>query len=136
MFSKLDLKDAYYRIPIKRGDKWKTAFRTRYGHFKYKVMPFRLTNALATFQAYINRALAGLVDICCVVYLDNILIYSDSRKQHIQDIRAVLERLRKFALFASYKKCEFFTTEVEYLSFIVTTARVIIDRSRVATIDK
>jgi len=49
IFSKLDLKDAYHRIPIKRGNKWKTAFRTHYSHFKYKVMPFRLTNALATF---------------------------------------------------------------------------------------
>ncbi|KAM0709942.1 hypothetical protein Q7P35_003986 [Cladosporium inversicolor] len=78
VFSALDLKDAYHRIPIKRGDEWKTAFRTRYSHFEYCVMPFGLTNAPATFQAYINRAMAGLVDICCVVYLDDILVYSDT----------------------------------------------------------
>ena len=136
IFSKLDLKDAYHRIPIKRGNEWKTAFCTRYGHFEYKVMPFGLTNAPATFQAYINRALAGLVDVCCVVYLDDILIYSDTREQHVRDVRAVLERLWKFALFASCKKCKFFTTEVEYLSFIVTTAGVTIDKSKVAIIDK
>ena len=54
VFSKIDLKDAYYRIRIRPGDKWKTVFRTRYGHYEYLVMPFRLTNALAAFQAYIN----------------------------------------------------------------------------------
>lgn len=72
-------------------------------------MPFGLTNAPATFQAYINRALAGLVDIYYVVYLDDILIYSDSREQHVRDLRAVLARLRKFALYANRKKCNFFT---------------------------
>lgn len=135
-FSVLDLKDAYHRIPIKRGDKWKTAFRTRYGHFEYKVMPFGLTNAPATFQAYINRALAGLVDVCCVVYLDDILIYSDSHEQHVRDLHAVLERLRKFALYANRKKCHFFTKEVEFLGYIVSTAGVSMDPRRVATVEE
>ena len=77
-FNKFDLKDAYHRIPIRPSDVWKTAFRTRYGHFEYVVMPFGLTNAPATFQAYINRALAGLVDIICIVYLNDILIFSQT----------------------------------------------------------
>ena len=76
LFIKLDLKDAYHRIRIKRGDKWKIAFRTRYSHFEYLVMPFGLANIPATFQAYINRALTGLIDITYMVYLDNILIFS------------------------------------------------------------
>ena len=76
VFTKLDLKDAYYRLRIKAGDEWKTAFRTRYSYFEYLVIPFGLANAPATFQAYINRALIGLVDMTCVIYLDDILIYS------------------------------------------------------------
>jgi hypothetical protein len=64
-------------------------------------MPFGLTNTPVTFQAYINRALAGLVDIYYVVYLDDILVYSDTREQYVRDLRTVLERLRKFALYAS-----------------------------------
>lgn len=135
VFSALDLKDAYHRIPIKRGDEWKTAFRTRYGHFEYNVMPFGLTNAPATFQAYINRAMVGLVDVCCVVYLDDILVYSDTREQHVRDLRAVLERLRRFALYASWKKCKFFTDEVAFLGYTVSTAGVSMDRSRVATVE-
>ena len=81
-YTKLDLWNAYHRIRIREGDEWKTAFRTRYGHFEYQVLPFGLANTLATFQAYINRALAGLVDVTCIVYLDDILIYSDDPMMH------------------------------------------------------
>jgi len=135
-FSKIDLKDAYHRIPIKRGDEWKTAFRTRYGHFEYLVMPFGLTNAPATFQAYINKALAGLVDDFVVVYLDDILIYSETREEHVRHLREVLARLRKFALYANRKKCDWFTDRVEFLGFIVSVAGVSMDRSRVAAIEE
>jgi hypothetical protein len=82
VFTKLDIKNAYYRIRIKQGDEWKTAFRTRYSHFKYIVIPFSLTNALATFQGYINRALSGYLDIFCVVYLDNVLVFSQEGEDH------------------------------------------------------
>src|SRR5690606_13940130 len=68
-FSKLDIKDAYYRIRIKEGDEWKTAFRTRYGLFEYLVMPFGLCNAPATFQNYMHQALGGYLDDFCVCYL-------------------------------------------------------------------
>ena len=134
VFSKLDLKDAYHRIRIKRGDEWKTAFRTRYGHFEYLVMPFGLANAPATFQAYINRALVGLVDVTCVVYLDDILVFSETTAEHWRHVKEVLQRLRQFQLFANRKKCEFFTTRVEYLGFIVSTAGVEMDTRRVETI--
>jgi hypothetical protein len=74
-FIKIDLRDAYHWIRIKRGDEWKMAFRTRYGHYEYLVMPFGLTNAPATFQSYIHDALKGLIDDFVIVYLDDILIY-------------------------------------------------------------
>ena len=61
---------------IRKGDEWKTAFRTRYGYFKYQVMPFGLTNKLANFQGYINKILAEKLDIIVIVYLDDILIYT------------------------------------------------------------
>ena len=95
VFTKLDLADAYHRIQIRKGDKWKTAFRTRYGHFEYLVLPFGLSNAPATFQAYINQALIGLVDVTCVIYLDDILIYSTDPARHEADVKAVLEQLRQ-----------------------------------------
>ena len=134
VFSKLDLKDAYHRLRIREGDEWKTAFRTRYGHFEYLIMPFGLANAPATFQAYINRALIGLVDVTCVVYLDDILIYSAEPAEHWQHIKQVLERLRQFQLYANLKKCRFCTQSVEFLGFVVTTNGVAMDQERVATI--
>jgi hypothetical protein len=99
-------------------------------------MPFTLYNTLAIFQAYINRALIGLVDICYIVYLDNILIYSDMREQHIQDLRIVLERLRKFALYISFKKYKFFTDTIEFLSYTISVVGVLIDKSRITIVEE
>jgi len=86
-FTKLDLRDTYHRIRIKEGNEWKTAFRTRYGHYEYIVIPFSLSNAPATFQNYIYKALSGLVDIVCVVYLDDILIFSKNPDDYNNHVR-------------------------------------------------
>ena len=86
LFTKLDIRDAYYRVRIREGDEWKTAFRTRYGHFEYTVVPFGLTNAPATFQAYINKALVGLLNISCIVYLDDILVFSANAADYTRDV--------------------------------------------------
>jgi len=134
VFSKIDLKDAYHRICIRKGDKWKTAFRTRYGHFEYLVMPFGLTNAPATFQAYINRALAGIVDVYCVVYLDDILIFSESEEEHALHVQEVLRCLRKHSLYANPKKCEFFCTSIDFLGYHLSTEGILIDEERVKTV--
>ena len=86
-FTQLDLTSAYHRMRIKEGDEWKTAFRTRYGHFEYQVMPFGLTNAPGSFQGYVNKILAEKLDIFVIVYLDDILIYTeDPGKAHIEAI--------------------------------------------------
>ncbi len=72
---------------IKEGDKWKMAFKARYGHFEYQVMPFELTNVLATFQGYINKILAKKLDVFVIVYLDDILIYNENEgEEHIQAV--------------------------------------------------
>jgi transposase InsO family protein len=136
VFTKLDLKDAYHRIRIRSGDEWKTAFRTRYGHFEYCVMPFGLSNAPATFQAYINQALVGLVDVTCVVYLDDILIYSEDPDSHPTAVRQVLERLQQYSLFANIQKCEFNTRSVEFLGFVISPDGVTMERSRIHDICK
>ena len=83
VFSKIDFKNAYHRIRIHEGDEWKTAFHTRYGYFEYLVLPFRLINAPATFQAYINHALRGLIDVFYVVYLNDILVFSRIPNEHL-----------------------------------------------------
>ncbi len=84
-FTQLDLTSAYHRMRIREGDKWKTAFRTRYGHFEYQIMLFGLSNAPASFQGYINKILAEKLDIFVVVYLDDILIYTEDPSQPYVD---------------------------------------------------
>ena len=93
IFIKFNLKDTYHKIRIKISDEWKTAFRTRYSHFKYTVMSFGLTNAPAIFQAYINDALHGLLDIIYIIYLDDILIFNNLIEEYADHVRAVLNRL-------------------------------------------
>jgi hypothetical protein len=105
-YTKLDIREAYYRIRIREGDEWKTAFRTRYGYFKYIVMPFSLINAPAYFQAYINEALASLVNITCIIYLDDVLIFSDTKEEHKYHVKEVLYRLREAKLFVKLSKCK------------------------------
>ena len=91
-FTQLDLTSAYHRIRIYKGNEWKTAFKTRYGHFEYQVMFFGLTNAPASFQGYINKILAEKFDIFVIVYLDDILIYTeDNRNSHVAAVQWVLE---------------------------------------------
>jgi hypothetical protein len=82
VYTKFDFKEVYYRIRIKKGNEWKTIFRIRYGHFEYKIIFFDLVNVFAIFQAYINKALADLIDINCVIYFNNIFIYSINRIKH------------------------------------------------------
>ena len=107
-FTHLDLTNAYYWMRICKGDKWKTAFRTWYGHFKYQVILFGLSNAPATFQEYVNKILAEKLDIFVIVYLDDILIYTEDLKEpHVEAVRWVLDQLRKHFLFTNLKKCRF-----------------------------
>jgi len=98
IFTTLDLGNAYHLIRIKEGDKYKSAFRTRYGQFEYRVMLFGLTNAQATFQAYIDDYPWPYIDDFAGCYLDDILIYSINEEEHEEQVQKVLERLREFGL--------------------------------------
>ena len=136
-FTQLDLTNAYHRMRICESDKWKTAFRTRYSHFKYQVMPFGLSNAPATFQGYVNKILAEKLDIFVIVYLDDILIYTEDPGQpHVEAVRWVLDQLRKYSLFANLKKCCFHQDEVRFLGYVVSSKRISIEAEQIEVVRK
>src|SRR6266436_2450867 len=90
IYSKIDLKHAYHLKCIAEGDEPKMAFRTCYGSFEWRVMPFRLSNAPAVFQQFINDVLEGLLDVCVIGYIDDILVYSNSLDEHKDHVQEVL----------------------------------------------
>jgi len=134
MFTKLDVRDVYHRIRIRKRDEWKTTFRTRYNYFEYIVMSFGLVNASAIFQLYINRALIGFIDIYYVIYLDDIFIYSINLADHQRHIREILKRLKNFKLYLKLFKCEFSINRVKFLNFIIITRDIDIKESRIKII--
>lgn len=133
-FSKIDLRNAYHQIRIAEGDEWKTAFRTRYGLYEYQVMPFGLTNAPASFQALVNTTFHDMVDQFVIVYLDDILIFSNTREEHEEHVRRVLQRLREAKLYAKPSKCEFYKDHTEFLGYLVSIEGISMDPSKVASI--
>ena len=118
-FSKFDLRSGYHQIRIDKNDVAKTAFRTRYGHYEFLVLPFGLTNAPATFMHLMHQSFLKLLDTCVLVFLDDILVYSRTLAEHRQHVRQVLEILREQKLYAKESKCELFKEEVEFLGHLV-----------------
>ncbi len=99
-------------------------------------MSFEFANASATFQSYINFALRKFLDVFVVVYLNDILIYSQNEKEHTNHVRLVLKRLRKYKLFAKLSKCDFDLEEVDYLKFIVRVNDIRMNSARIAIVKK
>jgi hypothetical protein len=119
-FSKLDLRSGYWQVRINTEDVPKTAFRTRYGHYEFLVLPFGLTNAPATFMRLMNEILFPYLDKFVLVYLDDILIYSQTREEHLNHLQLVLDALRKHQFFAKFDKCEFMKQSIEFLGHTVS----------------
>ncbi len=133
-YTKLDLRGAYNLVRIAKGEEWKTAFRTRYGHYEYQVMPFGLTNAPASFQALVNDVLRPYLDDFVVVYLDDILVYSKDLESHIEHVKKVLRRLQDAQLFVKLEKCQFHVQEVEFLGYILSNEGISMDPKKVEAI--
>jgi len=107
VFSKIDLRSGYHQIRVKAEDISKTAFRTRYGHYEYYVMPFGVTNVPGVFMEYMNRIFHPYLDQFVVVFIDDILVYSKSEEEHVEHLRIALQVLKEKQLFAKLSKCEF-----------------------------
>ena len=134
VYTKINLRHAYHLVRIAKGDEWKTTFCTRNGSYEWQVMPFGLTNAPAAFQRFVNSVFADMLDVCMVVHLDDILIYSDNMEDHVKHVREVLQHLCHHKLFAKPKKCEFHSDSVEYLRYFLSPDGLTMSQDKVTAI--
>ena len=134
-FSKIDLRSGYHQVRIAKGDASKTAFRTRYGHFEFVVLPFGLTNAPATFMQLIQDVFRKYLDDFVIIVLDDILVYSRNEKDHHEHVRKVLQLLRQHKLYAKETKCELFQPSVNFLGYVVSADGITMDTNKVKAIN-
>ena len=135
-FNKIDLKNGYHLIRIKEGDEWKTAFRCRYGLFEYTVMPFGLVNAPGTFQGMINNIFRDMLDQGMSAFMDDLIMWSDTRLGLDDITREVLRRLRDNRLCIAPDKCEWAQHQIEFLGYMVSGQGVEMTDEKVETIKK
>ncbi|KAI7797064.1 hypothetical protein IRJ41_012065 [Triplophysa rosa] len=134
VFTKLDLRNAYHLVRIREGDEWKTAFNTPSGHYEYLVLPFGLTNAPAIFQGLINDVLGDMINRFVFVYLDDILIFSQSLQEHTRHVRGVLQRLLENQLFVKAEKCEFHSDTVSFLGHVISPRGIEPDDAKIKAV--
>ena len=134
IYSKFDIIVAFNEIRMKKGEEHKTTFLTRYNLFEYNVMPFELYNAPVTFQAFINEILREYLNVFCIAYLDDILIYSNTLQEHISHVEKILSKLQEVDLYLNIDKCDFHIIRVKYLELIIITDGVKMNQRKIDAI--
>ena len=129
-FSKIDLRSGYHQLRVRDSDILKISYRTRYGHYEFVVMSFKLTNAPAIFMDLMNRVYKQYLDLFVIVFINDILIYSRSQEEHVNHLRIVLQTLQDCQLFAKFSKCEFWLQSVAFLGHIVSSERIRVDSQK------
>ncbi|GJU53779.1 putative reverse transcriptase domain-containing protein [Tanacetum coccineum] len=134
VYSKIDLRSGYHQLRVREEDIPKTAFRTRYGHYEFQVMPFGLTNAPAVFMDLMNQVCKLYLDRFVIVFIDDILIYSKSRKEHEGHLKLILKLLKEEELYAKFSKCEFWLSKVQFLGHVIDSEGIHVDPAKIESI--
>lgn len=133
-FTSIDLASGYHQIPMDPADRAKTAFSTPTGHYEFVRMPFGLKGAPATFQRAMNNVLAGLQGNQCLVYLDDIIIFGKTIKEHYENMALVFERLRQYNLKVQPQKCQFLRKEIKFLGHVISEAGIKPDPEKITAV--
>ncbi|GKE60747.1 putative reverse transcriptase domain-containing protein, partial [Tanacetum coccineum] len=134
VYSKIDLRSGYQQLRVREEDILKTAFRTRYGHYEFQVMPFDLTNAPTVFMDLMNRVCKPYLDKFVIVFIDDILIYSKSKEEPEEHLKLILELLKKEELYAKFSKCDFWLPKVQFLGHVIDSEGVHVDPAKIESI--
>ena len=134
VYSKINLHTGYHQLRFREVDIPKTAFQTRYVHFEFIVMPFILMNAPRGFKDLMHRVFQPYLDQFVVVFVDDILVYSNSKEEHENHLRTVLHALRNHRLDAKFSKCELYLIEVRFLGHVVSASGISVDSEKVEAI--
>ncbi|GJV92838.1 putative reverse transcriptase domain-containing protein [Tanacetum coccineum] len=134
IYSKIDLRSGYHQLRVREEDIPNTAFRTRYGHYEFQVMPFDLMNAPAVFMDLMNRVCKPYLDKFVIFFIDDILIYSKNKKEHEEHLKAILELLKKEELYAKFSKCEFWLPKVQFLGHVIDSQGIHVDPTKIKSI--
>jgi hypothetical protein len=126
----------YHQIRLLESDEHKTSFHTHSGHYEFRVMPFGLTCALATFQAAMNEIFSSVIRKFVPVFIDDILIYSSSLEEHVQHLFAVFELLQQHKLFVKHSKCSIAKNSREYLGHIIGAEGVVTDPAKIEAVQR
>ncbi|GJU90513.1 putative reverse transcriptase domain-containing protein [Tanacetum coccineum] len=130
----IDLRSGYHQLRVRDEDIPKTAFRTRYGHYEFQVIPFGLTNAPAVFMDLMNRVCRPYLDKFVIVFIDDILIYSKTKEEHDAHLRLILELLKKEELYAKFSKCDFWLSKVQFLGHVIDSEGIHIEPAKIESI--
>ncbi|GJU05352.1 putative reverse transcriptase domain-containing protein [Tanacetum coccineum] len=134
VYSKIDLRSGYHQLRVHEEDIPKTTFRTRYGHYEFQVMSFGLTNAPAVFMDLMNRVCKPYLDRFVIVFIDDILIYSKSRKEHEGHLKLILRLLKKEELYPKFSKCEFWLSKVQFLGHVIDSEGIHVNPAKIESI--
>jgi hypothetical protein len=130
-FSSIDLASGYWQIKVKEEDREKTAFITKYGIYEFTVMPFGLCNAPATFQRLMDKVLRPYIGRIALVYLDDIVVFSDTFEQHLKDLATIFETLKQAELKLNREKCHFFLQSIKFLGHVISKDGVQPDEDKI-----
>ncbi|GJW36258.1 putative reverse transcriptase domain-containing protein [Tanacetum coccineum] len=134
VYLKIDLRSIYHQLRVRDEDIPKIAFRTRYRHYEFQVMPFGLTSAPAMFMDLMNRVCNPYLDKFVIVFIDNILIYSHNKEKHADHLRIILELLKKEKLYAKFSKCDFWISIVQFLGHVIDSQGIHVDPVKIKAI--
>ena len=133
-FSKIDLRSGYHQLRVRSDDIPKTAFRTRYGHYEFVVMPFGFTNTPVVFMDLMDRVFRPFLDDFVVVFIDDVLVYSKNEEEHERHLHIVMQTLREQKLYAKLSKCEFWLSNVVFLGHVVSSEGILVDPKKVEAV--